>query len=66
MPQHPLEAALPAIRKALAHLPAQCRYHGDNTTPNWPGRTACCDTGEPAQARKEAEAALTTAQDADQ
>lgn len=51
---------LAAVRMALEHLPARCRYHGDDTAPT-PGlirREACCDTGTPAQRRKEAMAAL--------
>ncbi|MBB6556164.1 hypothetical protein [Nonomuraea rubra] len=52
---------LAAIRAALESLPAQCRYHGDSTEPpanNLFRREACCDTGIPAQRRKEAEQAL--------
>ena len=48
------------IRAALRKLPSTCRYHGDATEPT-PGlirREACCDTGAPAQRRKEAEAVL--------
>lgn len=45
---------LAAIRAALESLPAQCRYHGENTGPPdgsllW--REACCDTGIPARRR---------------
>ena len=63
MPASPLEDALPAIRRALEQLPSTCRYHGDKTMPadTWPRREACCDTGIPAQRRKEAEAAIATA-----
>ncbi|MGX1301401.1 hypothetical protein RKD35_002889 [Streptomyces albogriseolus] len=54
-------AAVPAITRALAKLPSTCRYHGDRTDPadygGW-GRTACCDTGEPARYRQLAEDAL--------
>lgn len=48
------------IRRALDELPSTCRYHGDNTAPDRPGwgRDACCDTGTPAQRRKDAEQAL--------
>ena len=48
------------IRAALRKLPSACRYHGDKTAPP-PGlirREACCDTGAPAQRRKEAEAVM--------
>jgi hypothetical protein len=60
--------ALPRIRRALADLPAVCRYHGDRLEPDrtaW-GRHSCCDTGEPALHRRRAEeavAALTAALD---
>ncbi|MGY0067712.1 hypothetical protein ACWZEH_12970 [Streptomyces sp. QTS137] len=49
-----------AIRAALHALPSRCRYHGDKTAPpsGLIRREACCDTGIPAQRRKEAEAAL--------
>jgi hypothetical protein len=44
------------LRTALASLPSQCRYHGDRTAPDdyghLYGRTACCETGLPAQQRK--------------
>ena len=49
-----------AIKRALAHLPETCHYHGDKLTRDyglWSGE-ACCDTGKPALARREAEAAL--------
>lgn len=51
---------LTTIRAALESLPAQCRYHGDDTGPRdrLYGREACCDTGIPAQRRKLAEQAL--------
>lgn len=48
------------LRAALRKLPSSCRYHGEKTEPP-PGlirREACCDTGAPAQRRKEAEAVL--------
>lgn len=53
-------ADLAAIRRALLCLPKLCRYHGDQTDPppSLVRRAACCDTGEPAQARKTALAAL--------
>jgi hypothetical protein len=49
-----------AIRAALQELPSRCRYHGDDTAPpsGLIRREACCDTGIPAQRRKEAEAVL--------
>ncbi|MER7835299.1 hypothetical protein ABTY98_05150 [Streptomyces sp. NPDC096040] len=54
-------AAVPAITRALAKLPATCRYHGVRIDPagygGW-GHTACCDTGEPARYRQLAEEAL--------
>jgi len=51
---------LAVIRAALESLPAQCRYHGENTDPpdGLFRREACCDTGIPAQRRKAAEQAL--------
>ena len=53
-------AALPAIRQALAALPARCRYHGERLErdrPSW-GGPECCDTGAPALLRRQAEASL--------
>lgn len=53
--------AVPVIARALDRLPKECRYHGDRLDPadygGW-GRTACCDTGEPARLRQQAELAL--------
>jgi hypothetical protein len=53
--------AVPVIARALDSLPKTCRYHGDRLDPaeygGW-GRTACCDTGEPARRRQQAELAL--------
>ncbi|GAB3117915.1 hypothetical protein GCM10027160_29200 [Streptomyces calidiresistens] len=48
------------IRAALNHLPARCRYHGDDIDPPSPGRgrESCCDTGLPAVRRRAAEQAL--------
>ena len=48
------------IRAALDKLPAQCRYHGDQTEPHRPsyGNEACCDTGIPARRRRLALEAL--------
>jgi hypothetical protein len=51
---------LRALKRALEHLPAVCQYHGDQIVRDygmWRGE-ACCDTGKPALARREAEAAL--------
>jgi hypothetical protein len=49
---------LQALRDALAHLPAVCRYHGEQVERvGAPGRP-CCDTGAPAVARRRAETAL--------
>ncbi|MFJ8727695.1 hypothetical protein [Streptomyces sp. NPDC093269] len=55
-----IKTAFPALRRALADLPAVCRYHGENPAPRSPsyGREACCDTGEPAMRRRKAEEAL--------
>ncbi|PSK52424.1 hypothetical protein B0E38_04750 [Streptomyces sp. 111WW2] len=53
--------AVPVIARALDRLPKSCRYHGDRLDPAEYGgwrRTACCDTGEPARLRQQAEAAL--------
>lgn len=55
-------ADLAIIKAAVEMLPATCRYHGDNLERDrstyWFGDKACCDTGKPALARREAEAAL--------
>lgn len=50
---------LAIVKAAIEHLPAECRYHGENLDRpiRW-GGGACCDTGKPALARREAEAAL--------
>lgn len=52
-------ADLAVIREALEHLPATCRYHGDNLDreARW-GGGACCDTGKPSLARRNAEDGL--------
>jgi hypothetical protein len=53
-------ADLKAIRRAVEMLPAKCQYHGDEIVRDygmWRGE-ACCDTGKPALARREAEEAL--------
>lgn len=53
-------AALPAVCRALVHLPAVCRYHGERLDPDhldWGGE-ACCDTGAPARRRRLAEEAV--------
>ncbi|MEU9014302.1 hypothetical protein AB0D12_31935 [Streptomyces sp. NPDC048479] len=53
---------LPALRRAVAELPATCRYHGDRLDPDRFGQMtrseACCDTGRPARRRREAMTAL--------
>lgn len=49
-------ADLAIIKAAVEMLPATCRYHGDHLE-HYAG-LACCDTGKPALARREAEAAL--------
>jgi len=51
---------LAAIRAALQHLPAECRYHGDRIATDQPFRygAACCETGRSALARRRAEQAL--------
>lgn len=58
--RRPVAQPLAVIRAALESLPAQCRYHGENTQPRDTlfGREACCDTGIPARRRKAAEQAL--------
>ena len=52
-------ADLAIVREAIEMLPATCRYHGDNLVHSYDyaGRP-CCDTGKPALARRQAEAAL--------
>jgi hypothetical protein len=52
--------SLPALRQAIAELPAVCRYHGDQLEPHRPsyGSESCCDTGRPAMRRRRAEEAL--------
>jgi hypothetical protein len=47
------------IREALEHLPKQCKYHGDElqSGTRWYGG-ACCETGRPSLARRNAEAVL--------
>lgn len=53
-------ADLAIIKAAVEILPATCQYHGDSLVRDygmWRGE-ACCDTGKPALARREAEAAL--------
>jgi hypothetical protein len=52
-------ADLAIVKAAIEHLPATCRYHEDrlDRESRW-GGGACCDTGKPALARREAEAAL--------
>lgn len=53
-------ADLKAIKAAIDLLPAKCQYHGDQIVRDygmWRGE-ACCDTGKPALARRQAEAAL--------
>jgi hypothetical protein len=52
--------AVPGIRKALAELPAVCRYHGVHLEPHRPayGSESCCDTDRPAMRRRKAEDAL--------
>lgn len=59
-PQAAIGQALPALRRALAELPAVCRYHGDRLDPHRPsyGSESCCDTGRPAMRRRKAEEAL--------
>lgn len=55
-----IRIAFPALRRALAELPAVCRYHGERLDPDGPSwaREACCDTGKPAMRRRKAEEAL--------
>lgn len=53
-------ADLKVIRRALDELPTECQYHGSEIVRDygmWRGQ-ACCDTGKPALARREAEEAL--------
>lgn len=53
-------ADLAAMCAAINFLPATCQYHGEQIVRDygmWRGE-ACCDTGKPALARREAEAAL--------
>lgn len=47
---------LAIVKAAIDMLPATCRYHGTRLLR--PDARACCDTGKPALARREAEAAL--------
>lgn len=49
-----LTRALGMVGIALGYLPATCRYHGTNLDPSNPAYDACCETGEPARARREA------------
>lgn len=53
------EAALAAeLREALDFLPKTCRYHGDKLDRDGMWGPACCETGRPALARRNALAAL--------
>lgn len=54
-------ADLAIIKAAIEMLPATCHYHGNNLGAvrfGQPIPGPCCDTGKPALARREAEAAL--------
>lgn len=53
-------ADLVIVKKALEQLPGACQYHGSAIVRDygmWRGE-ACCETGAPALARRDAEAAL--------
>jgi hypothetical protein len=51
-------ADLAIVKAAIEHLPATCRYHEDRVQDARRPGGSCCDTGKPALARREAEAAL--------
>lgn len=57
---HAIQRDFATVRRAIEALPAKCQYHGDEIVRDygmWRGE-ACCDTGKPALARREAEEAL--------
>jgi hypothetical protein len=49
---------LALIRAALEQMPGRCHYHGDRLDRPGIWGPACCGTGKPARARREALAAL--------
>lgn len=53
-------ADLTIVRQAIELLPAACQYHGDQLVRDygWDRGSSCCETGAPALARRQAEAAL--------
>lgn len=52
-----VRSLLNVLRPALEHLPAECRYHGDqlDPPPGTHGRAACCDAGVAALRRRNAQ-----------